>query len=128
MVAYPELSAKFAEDLMHYMPTEDSFNTFADVMAYLTDTPDLTYETLWDKLSEEQQDFLQNTVTVIRAKPLEKETVLEQLQTLINVHKRSVLAQEIADKNKLYLQTEDPAIKTEIDALTQELHALLRDE
>jgi len=128
LVSYPEQGALFAEDLMHYMPAEDSFNTFADVMAYLTDTPDLTYETLWDKLSEEQQDFLQNTVTIIRAKPLEKETVLEQLQTLINAHKRSVLAQEIADKNKLYLQTEDPAIKTEIDALTQELHSLLQDE
>ena len=56
------------------------------------------------------------------------DTVLEQLQTLINAHKRTVLVQEIAEKNKLYLETEDPSIKTEIDTLNQELHALISTE
>ncbi|MBP5343699.1 MAG: DNA primase [Alphaproteobacteria bacterium] len=125
LIAYPEQGALFAEDLMRYMPTQDTLNTFADVIAYLTDTPDLTYETLWEKLSEDQQNFLQNAVDNVHSKQLDAETVLGQLQTLINMHKRTILAQEIADKNKLYLETENPAIKEEINTLNQELHALM---
>ena len=99
-----------------------------EVIAHLTDTPDLTFESLWEKLSIEQQDFLQSTVEFVRAKQLNTETILTQLQALINAHKRTILIQEIADKNKLYLETEDPAIKTEIDALNQELHNLVHTE
>ena len=128
LVSYPEIGAKFAEDLIHYMPTQDTLNTFTDVMALLTDSPDLTYETLWEKLSPEQQEFLQNTVDSVRTKQLDADTILTQLQTLINSHKRTILIQEIADKNKLYLETEDPAIKTEIDTLNQELYNLVHAE
>ena len=128
LIAYPAQSAVFAEDLMHYMPTQDTLNTFADVTAHLTDTPNLTYETLWEKLSPEQQDFLQSSVESVRSKQLDGETITTQLQTLINAHKRTFLIQEIAEKNKLYLETEDSSIKTEIDALNQELHRLMHSE
>ena len=128
LVSYPEQSALFAEDLMHYMPEQDALNTFSDVIAYLTDSPDLTYETLWEKLSLEQQDFLKSSVDSVRSKGLDNEIILAQLQALINTHKRTFLIQEIADKNKLYLETENPEIKKEIDVLNQELHNLIQTE
>ena len=96
LISYPELAASFTEDLMRYIPSDDSLNIFSDVISYLTDTPHPNYDDLWQTLSDEQQDFLQSTVRSIRSKQFDEDTIKEQLNALINTHKRDFVTKDIA--------------------------------
>ena len=101
---------------------------FEALTTALLENVELDTENLWNLLTEEQQSLLITERQQLQRHPLNQDSVRGAIRQMIHIGHKKMLRAEIEEKTHTYLASEDEGLKTELEALQQEMQKLVQDE
>ena len=130
LLVYPDLCVEFLEEILQYFhfATPALQMALDEIVAQLLDNPQMESDMLWDVLGSAQKTLLSQSVQKLKKLCPSEADVKTAIKHLLLCAKRQLLTEEINQKTKEYLSTEQPELKKELDALRQEVDILNKNE